>query len=420
MSTTAIPKLKILISGSSIAGPTTAFFLSRLGHSITLLERSPSLRTGGQAIDIRTFGVSVLRRIPGLEAAVRAHSTREEGVSFMRQDGTPWGTIRATGNAERQGIVSEFEILRGEFARLLVGLSEGQDGVEYVFGERIVAIAQREESVKVEFAYGKKAEDYDLVIACDGALSRTRGMGMECGAREHVVATDSWTVYFSSQRDILEGSRNGQGYSAPGGRFVSIGSDSSGVNRVMLQCVNSPTSTRAFCEAAAKGEEGVKAFVVQQFSGAGWRTDLLLQEMLAAKDFYASEIVQVKIPTLSKGRFVLVGDAGYAAGPTGGGTSLALAGGYLLAGEIGKHPGDLAAGLREYEGKMRPLIEEMQKIPPLVSSIMAPQTAWGIWIRNRLFALVAWSGLAEVAQKYLGAAFADSSEFPVPDYDWRE
>jgi flavin-dependent dehydrogenase len=49
-----------------------------------------------------------------------------------------------------------------------------------------------------------------------------------------------------------------------------------------------------------------------------------------SEDFYAGEIVQAKIPRLYDGRVVLVGDAGYAAGPTGSGTSLALAGAYIL------------------------------------------------------------------------------------------
>ena len=53
------PSLKILISGASIAGPTAAYFLSKIpGAQITVIERYPSLRTGGQNIDIRTAGVS--------------------------------------------------------------------------------------------------------------------------------------------------------------------------------------------------------------------------------------------------------------------------------------------------------------------------------------------------------------------------
>ena len=47
--------------------------------------------------------------------------------------------------------------------------------------------------------------------------------------------------------------------------------------------------------------------------------------MLKAGDFYASDIVSVKVQSLHYGRFVLVGDAGYAPGVSDTGTSLALA-----------------------------------------------------------------------------------------------
>lgn len=143
-----------------------------------------------------------------------------------------------------------------------------------------------------------------------------------------------------------------------------------------------------------------------------------MQEMLDSEDFYASEIVQVKIPSLYNGRLVLVGDAGYAAGLTGGGTSLALAGGYMLAGEIGKHTGNLTAGLQGYEHRMRPIINELQKIPPLVTTVLAPQTVWGICLQNYAFAFIAWTGIAEFAQRWLGGAFASTEAFPLPDYAW--
>jgi 2-polyprenyl-6-methoxyphenol hydroxylase-like FAD-dependent oxidoreductase len=83
-----------------------------------------------------------------------------------------------------------------------------------------------------------------------------------------------------------------------------------------------------------------------------------------------------RYPSYRKDAFVLVGDAGYAAGPTGRGTSLALAGGYLLAAKISKHLSDFVAGLGGYEVKIRPLIKEIQKFPPLISTIMLPETAW--------------------------------------------
>ena len=151
------------------------------------------------------------------------------------------------------------------------------------------------------------------------------------------------------------------------------------------------------------------------------KTDEAIQGMMEAKapdDFYATEIVQVKLPSLYKGRFVAVGDAGYAPGPTGGGTSMAIAGAYLLAGEISKHRGDLMAGLGGYEKQMRPIIDDLQKIPPGVPGFLAPQSAWVIWLRNNFLGFIIWSGIIDFAQKYFSGAFGSTDKHKLPDYDW--
>jgi 2-polyprenyl-6-methoxyphenol hydroxylase-like FAD-dependent oxidoreductase len=140
--------------------------------------------------------------------------------------------------------------------------------------------------------------------------------------------------------------------------------------------------------------------------------------MMDSKDFYASEILQVKAPVMYKGRFAMVGDAGYAPGPTGGGTTLALTGAYVLAGEICKHKGDLEAGLAGYERTMRPIVTDLQKIPPGVPGVMAPQTAWGIWVRNYIFAFIAWSKVHEFASKWFASSFAQGDKYNLPDYEW--
>jgi hypothetical protein len=67
--------------------------------------------------------------------------------------------------------------------------------------------------------------------------------------------------------------------------------------------------------ALAQGDEVLKKHITHHDQGAGWKADLLMQKMMTSTDFYVSGIVQVKMLVLSKGRFVLVGDAGYAAGP---------------------------------------------------------------------------------------------------------
>ncbi|RKK10031.1 hypothetical protein BFJ65_g15334 [Fusarium oxysporum f. sp. cepae] len=385
--------LKVLVSGASIAGPATAYWLAKAGAKVTVIERFPALRTGGQAVDIRTAGVSVMRKMAGLESAVRAKSTQEEGsASFAKM--------------------------------ILFDMTRGNKNINYIFDEQIASMQQSEKiagPITVTFTNGTEASEYDLVVACDGATSRTRALGLGCNGGDQIVSTNCWSAYFSIPQDLLNGSKIGQGFNAVRGRNISIGSDPEGFSRVLLMCMNprdKPESAVAFREASAKGNDALKKYIAQHYSDVGWKSSIALKEMMNSEDFYASEIVQVKTPTLSKGRFVLVGDAGYAAGLTGGGTSLALAGAYILAGELSKHNGDITAGLQGYEQQIRPLINKMQMIPPLITTILAPQTAWGIWLRNNIFAFVAWTGLVELAQRYIGGGFGDARAFPIPEYDW--
>jgi len=410
--------------GASIAGPTTAYWLAKAGAKVTIIERFPELRTNGQNIDIRTAGVTVMRKMLGMEAVVRAKTTQMEGISLVRDNGRPYGTIKATGNPDQQSLVSEYEIFRGDLAQILFDLTKDNENIKYVFGEQVASMQQNEKDdgpITVEFANGLSTSEYDLVVACDGATSRTRAIGFGCGVRDHIRPTNCWAAYFSIEQDLLEGSKTAQAYSATGGRFIAVGPDPSGVNRVGLMGINprdGRDATLPFREATKKGDGALKQYVGQIFKGAGWKTDEVVKGMMQAEDFYANEIVQVKTTSLYRGRFVLVGDAGYAPGFTGTGTTLAIAGAYLLAGEVGRHKGNLASGLRGYEERMRPIIDDLQKVPPLVPTIFAPQTAWGLWLRNNIFAFIAWTRILEFAQRFVAGAFATTDKYRLPDYEW--
>ena len=410
--------------GASIAGPMAAYWLAKAGASVTVIERFPRLRRNGQGIDIRTTGVKIMRKISGMEESVKAKSTQMEGICFVSDDGRSYGTIKATGNPDRQSLVSEYEIFRGDLAQILFDLSKDNENVQYVFGEQIASMQQSADEdgpIKVEFANGFRASEYDLVVACDGATSRTRAMGFGGNVRDHVEPVNSWAAYFTIDQDLVKGSRIGHGYSAVGGRFIALLNDPAGGNRVTLMAIHPRDKrdlTLPFREAMKQGEEAVKRFIAEHYKGAGWKAEEAMAAMMDSSDFYANEIVQVKVPSLCKGRVVLVGDAGYAPGPTGTGTTLAMTGAYVLAGEIVKHKGDLTAGLRGYEERMRPMVNDMQKIPPGVLNIMAPQTAWGIWLRNTIFAFAAWTNILGYAQQFFSSAFANSDKYKLPEYDW--
>ena len=424
-------KLRVLVVGASVAGPTAAYWLAKAGADVTVIERFPELRTSGQGIDIRTVGVTVMRRTPGMEAAVRGKFTGMEGMSFVRENGRPYGTLTATGDPDQQSLVSEYEIFRGDLARILYDMTKENENIRYIFGEQVASMQQdgKENSpITVEFANGLPTSEYDLVVACDGATSRTRAMGLGCGVRDHIKSSNAWATYFSIRQDLLQGSKIAQATTAVGGRFVGVGPDPSGVNRIALMRFH-PTdgddATLPFREALKKGDQALKEFVTQQFKGMGWKTEEILKNMMESDDFYGSEVVHVKCPVVYKGRFVMVGDAGYAPGLTGGGTSLALAGAYILAGEICRQRNDLAAALQNYQGRMKPIIEDLQTVPPLVTTIMAPQTAWGIWVRNHMFVFVStiwvfvsWTGIPQLMQRCFAGAFASPDKHKLPEYEW--
>lgn len=418
--------LNVLIVGASVAGPTTAYWLAKAGAKVTIIERFPSLRTGGQNVDIRNAGVSVMRKMQGMEQAVKAKTTGMEGISFVSDDGRPFATITATGDPNQQSLVSEYEIFRGDLARILFDMTKDNERITYIFGEQISSMQQIEGGgpVTVEFANGHPTTKYDLVVACDGATSRTRAMGLGCGVRDHITSLDCWSAYFSVDKDLLDGSKTGKAWTTIGGRFFGLGPDPSGVTRVIAQKIHargSKDATLPFREAAKQGTDALKTYIAGEFSGAGWKTEQILKGMMESDDLYASEIVQVKVPSLHRGRFVLVGDAGYAPGPTGTGTSLAMAGAYVLAGELSTHKGDLAAGLRGYEERMRPIIDDLQKIPPGIPWIFAPQTAWGIWLRNTVLKVLCWGMAFSGIFGWLSGLFSSSfggDKFGLPDYEW--
>lgn len=419
-----MPPLKVLVVGASIAGPATAYWLAKAGAKVTVIERFPKLRSGGQNVDIRTVGVTVMRKMDGMEAAVRANVTPMDGMSIVDTNGRPFFTVTATGNPDQQSLVSEYEIYRGSLAKILYDMTKDNENINYTFGEQVASMQQNEKDegspITVEFANGSPTSEYDLVVACDGANSRTRAMRFGCGIRDHVKTTNSWAAFFKIKEDLLTGSKMAQAHNAVGGRFFAIGSDPLGGNRGVLMAMNPPDRSEnvlRFREAMKEGEDSLKRFVTQHYQGAGWKSDELFKCMVDAEDFYANEIVHIKAPTLFKGRFVLVGDAGYA-GSSGTGTSLAICGGYLLAGEILKNSGNLAAGLRGYEEKMKPIVEDLQKVPSFLPSVLAPQTALGLWLRNNILAFISWTGLLGFVQKYFAPAFASGKKYTIPDYEW--
>ena len=138
-------------------------------------------------------------------------------------------------------------------------------------------------------------------------------------------------------------------------------------------------------EALREGHESYMKLMEELFEGVGWLTQDVLSGMRETDDFYCSLFAQVRSPKLSNGRVVLLGDAGYAT--PGMGTSLAIMGGYVLAGELMNHPEDFSLSLKRYEELLQPFVKSQQGGEGAMQFFL-PQTQWGIAIRNALFRFV--------------------------------
>ncbi|OUJ71670.1 Rossmann-fold NAD(P)-binding domain-containing protein [Hymenobacter crusticola] len=130
--------------------------------------------------------------------------------------------------------------------------------------------------------------------------------------------------------------------------------------------------------------EQQRNIIAKQFAEQSWGTDELLEEIKAAETPYVDKFCQIKIPSWTKGRVALVGDAGYCASPAAGiGASLAVIGAGAIADALEKHEGSFELAFQAYNQTLRPFIEEVQATAlTMLSKYLIPRTEEGIRKRN--------------------------------------
>ncbi|PPK65091.1 FAD-dependent monooxygenase [Actinokineospora auranticolor] len=360
----------VLISGAGIAGPALALWLHRYGMTPTVVERAAEPRLGGQTVDLRGAGRTVIERM-GLAQAARERVTREEGVRFV--DGG--NRVRASFGSDAlggDGFVTELELLRGDLADLLH--QRTRDDTEYLFGDEVTGLTETGDGVDVTFRTGPDRR-FDLVVLADGFRSRTRGLAFADIARTRSFGL--YTAYFTIPRAESDG-RWARWYNAPGRRVVLLRPDNQGTTRASLSFLT-PRPGLDRLESPAQ-----KRFLRHHYADAGWETTRVLDHMDGSADFHFESVGQMRLEQWSRGRIAVVGDAGYCASPLSGmGTSLALVGAYVLAGELDRHSSHRDA-FRAYENTMRPYVTQAQKVSWFAPRLASPKTRTGIRILHAL------------------------------------
>jgi len=411
--------LNILISGSGIAGSVFAFWLLRAypNANITIVERDPSLRLTGASVDIRSSAVDIIKWM-GAEQEIRNQTTNEEGIQFVEANGKAVATLRASGRSDVQSITSEFEIYRGALAKIFINPIINR--VKLIFDESVDHYEERDDRVVVTFAKSKEVKTYDLLVAADGLGSKIRGMMLNSKPQKQLHDEGVHVAYFTIKSDLLQGSRLAKWYNTTGGRVVFLRPDPDPAGRTRGNFMNVTTSRdvetkERLNKALREGNESYMKLMEEMFRDVGWLAPEVLQSMRESDDFYCSLFGQIRSPKLHDGRVVLLGDAGYAT--PGFGTSLAIIGGYVLAGELLRLPGDVKTALSRYEEIMLPFAKSSQGGDNAMQ-LLNPQTRWGIRIRNAILGFVTWTKLDRLAMVVASALGFTGKKVAMPDYQW--
>lgn len=392
----------VLISGAGIAGPSLAFWLTRNGYRVVIVEIAPGIRPGGQTVDLRGAGGDVVERM-GLMDQMRERALDQHGIKWIRADGSTRAEMPVTA-FNGNGLVSKLEILRGDLVDVLYQATK--DDTDYRFDTRIEKLEQTDDGVEATLADGMTVQA-DLVVGADGPHSAVRRLTF--GPEEQFVKPlGGYNAWFSAPDGVgLDGWY--LMYQAPGLNASMRPSHDPAVAKAGLAFRSEPITYDR------RNPDEQRALLNQHFAGAGWQCDALLAAAAAADDFYFDAFVQVHMPTISQGHVTLVGDAGYCASPLSGmGTTLALVGAYVLAGELGDADSVDAQGIQSactrYESVMRPFIDNCQDLPNGIDGYL-PKSASDVTITTAVMKWMQRWPFRPIAEKRWFTT-ADSIDLP--------
>lgn len=397
--------MRILISGASVAGPVLAYWLSRYGFDVTVVERAPALRkTGGHAVDLFRPAMEISAKM-GVLPRIESLATGTNRMALYRE-GRPRATEIDLTKIYAASSDRHVEIMRDDLSEIYYDAA--RDDVEYLFGDSITAI-EHDGTVTFERS---PARGFDVIVGADGLHSNVRRLtfGEEAGLTRFL---GGYLSVLSAPKTLVE---PGEMVGHVGvGRFAGIyTADHLDDARVVFLFRNKEGLDYDHRDVLRQ-----KDLLRDAFAGMHDQVDGWLAEIERTPTFYFDSITQLRTDRWSRRRVTLVGDAGYCPGPAvGGSTSLAVLGAYVLAGELARADGDHLRAFAAYELQMREPVHRSRSFARGAAKGIIPGSRAGVWALTRGAQLIsAMPGslsrsLAKLNTK--GVRMHDS--MPVPDY----
>jgi 2-polyprenyl-6-methoxyphenol hydroxylase-like FAD-dependent oxidoreductase len=397
--------MRILISGASIAGPVLAFWLTRYGFDVTVVERAPTLRkTGGHAVDLFRPAMAISAKM-GVLPRIEERASGNDRLTMYRE-GRPQPTDIDLDKIVGAASDRHVEIMRDDLSEIYY--AAGRDDVEYLFDDSIIDI-DIDGDVTFERA---SARTFDVIVGADGLHSNVRRLtfGDEAGLTRFL---GGYLAVVSAPKTLVADQMVAH---------VGVGRIAAGYTAAHLDDARIVFLFRSRDELDYDHRDSLrqKALLHDAFTGMHPRVDRWLEELDRTPAFYFDAIKQLRMDRWSRRRVTLVGDAGYCPGPAvGGSTSLAVVGAYVLAGELARSGGDHLAAFAAYELAMREPVRLSRGFARAAARTIIPGSRAGVWALTRGAELVSRMpaplsrALARLNSK--GVRMHDSIH--VPDYD---
>ncbi len=390
--------MTILIVGAGVAGPTLAYWLRRAGHDVTLVERASELRRGGYVIDFWGAGFEVADRMGVLPEILR-RGYRIGEVRQVNDAGRTFAAFRADVFFRATG-GRYVSIPRGDLASILYDALD--DRVERIFGDTVRALDDDGTRVRVTFEQGAPRE-FDLVVGADGQHSSIRRLvfGPEAQFETFLgITVAAFDVEGYRPRDELvyvlhtEVGRQIARFAMDGDRTMFL------------------LTFRDDGRAATEDDEAQRSVLRARMAGAGWETSRILAHLSEARTFYFDRVSQIRMPSWTRGRVALVGDAAACVSLLAGqGTALAMVESYVLAAELSRARGDHREAFSGYERMLMPFLRSKQEAAVRLAPAFAPKSRAQLFFIKSITKLM---GLPLVANLAMGKSVRDAIELPPP------
>jgi 2-polyprenyl-6-methoxyphenol hydroxylase-like FAD-dependent oxidoreductase len=354
----------VLVSGAGVAGPTLAFWLARHGFQVTVVERATGQRSSGNPVDVRGPAVPVAERM-GILPRLRAAATSVTGMRFVDRNGGVSGRVAIPASAP-----ADLEILRTDLAAIL---SEAAgDDAEFRYDDTVTTLTEDAGGVDVTFENAAPRR-FDVVVGADGLHSTVRRLTF--GTDEQFVRHMGVYVGGLPLGEDADHPDEVLMYNTPG-RLVAV---HPGRGLAMVGFFFRRAAVPGFDHRDA--DQHRRLLVEAYGADRGWRLPHFLDRVRAAPDLYFDSVSEVALPSWSRGRVTLLGDAAASVSLFGDGSSMAMVGARSLA-EALATAAEPAEALRRYEAEHRRRTDSRRHTARLAAAFLIPRTAPGIATRN--------------------------------------